>query len=149
MRLRDGEICFSCRSELGLKSKDEDWLKESSLEDIAERREAARADEAAADAQRAYERDMGINNTIKLLGLNLEGLSEEELARGNNESIKYAAERITGSTFATIMTTGILKPNEAFIVEALRSLISQNWILIRQNELLLRQLKELNGHKGE
>lgn len=75
------------------------------------------------------------------LGMDLNSYSIDELRRRNTAAIDQIAATLSGSRFYSIGSALSGKPSEVFQTEMARVQVDQNFILIRQNEEIIRLLK--------
>ena len=81
----------------------------------------------------------------KNLGLDFEGCTIEELRAKNLDSIKNVADLTAGSSLYTLGSLMSGNSDAAHAMIAARTQIDQNFILIRQNEEIIRLLGSLVG----
>lgn len=96
------------------------------------------AKQQARDAQQAaaeYEQ-------LEKVGLNVDQYPAEELRRRNAISIATANRRLIGSGLYSFGSLLQGKGDSAFILEATKAQIEQNWVIIRQNEQIIRLLEQ-------
>jgi len=116
---------------------------------VAEIRKQARKNERRAQKQAEWEESQRIKAaaTLKAAHMNIDELTSDEINRFNASDIYDVYTKMIGSglhTFGGLLIGGE-RSDAAFQLEATKALISQNWILIRQNEQIIRELKKLNG----
>lgn len=77
-------------------------------------------------------------------GIDFESYSTGEIRSRNAKSARDIAGSLAGSKLYSFGSLLSGNANETFMLELLRAQVEQNWILIRQNEEIVRLLKELN-----
>lgn len=77
-------------------------------------------------------------------GMNISEYSNEKLRAENAESIRDVSTALLGSSLYSFGSLLSGNSDQAFLMEMARAQVHQNWILIRQNEEIIRELKELN-----
>lgn len=84
-----------------------------------------------------------LKEIIEKLGLDFQSYDEQQIANENNKNVKQIATDLANAKLATVGAVfGGGNNNFYAIAGYLRAIVSQNWVLIRQNELLLRTLKK-------
>ena len=92
------------------------------------------------DEQKAYHAKL-----LEKFGLNLDSYSDEQIRLKNTENIKNIATDLTGNTAGKIgVAFSMAKVEEQLKISYLSALVEQNWILMRQNEAMLRVLEKLS-----
>lgn len=86
-----------------------------------------------------------INHAAKLekLGLNLDRYDDAELRALNTQDVDQMAATLLGSKFYSFGSLLAGSPSEVFQTEMARVQVSQKMILIRQNEEIIRLLRQL------
>ena len=79
----------------------------------------------------------------KKFGLDFENYSLEEIRNRNISSSKEIASSLAGSKLYSFASLLSRNSNETFALELARAQVEQNFILMRQNEEIIRLLKEL------
>ena len=108
-------------------------------------KEAERAERTAAakESAEAFIRAQGAVNR-DTLGLDFAGYTDEELAERTSQSIDDLAGRLLdrGGFFKRegLYRAGDM-PADKFSAECLGAILEQNWILMQQNEAILRELR--------
>jgi len=80
---------------------------------------------------------------MEQLGINLDSYSMDELRQKNNDAVEQIAATLAGSKFYSVGSMLSGKPSEVFQTEMARVQVEQNFMLIRQNEEIIRLLKGL------
>lgn len=78
-------------------------------------------------------------------GIDFESYSDEEIRTRNAQSAREIAASLAGSKLYSFGSVISSNANEAFIMELLRAQVEQNWILMRQNEEIIRLLKDIKA----
>ena len=117
-------------------------------ERMAKIRKQARKNEEKARKQAAWEKSQRAKAavTLKTAHMNIDELTGEEIDHANASDIEDVYANMIGSglhAFGGILMGGE-RSDAAFQLQATKALIRQNWILIRQNEQIIRELKKLN-----
>jgi hypothetical protein len=93
------------------------------------------------DEQKAYHAKL-----LEKFGLNLDSYTDEQIRAKNTENIKNIATDLGGNTLAKVgMGLSMAKIEEQVKISYLSALVEQNWILMRQNEAILRVLEKLSN----
>jgi len=88
-----------------------------------------------------------IRETFERFGLDIENYDTSKIRKENVKNIKKIAQDIAGkSFFKASMAFSMASADKQATVGYLSAIFNQNWILIRQNELIIRQLKK-NSNK--
>lgn len=91
------------------------------------------------------EKQEQIRRTLEKYGLDLENYSTDEIKKRNVDNLKSIANDIKGNKwFKASMIFSFAKAEEQAKVTYLAALVEQNWILIRQNEIIIKELQSLN-----
>ena len=93
--------------------------------------------EAIAEQQRKEQK------LLEKYGLDLDNYNDVDIRNRNNESIRDINAQLAGSglySFGNLLPGG--NADASFIINLLKSQVQQNWILIRQNEQIIRLLSE-------
>ena len=80
---------------------------------------------------------------LEKFGLDFENYSLEEIRNRNISSSKEIASSLAGSKLYSFGSLLSGNSNETFALELARAQVEQNFILMRQNEEIIRLLKEL------
>lgn len=110
----------------------------SNEEKEARRQEKAR--EALAEQQRKEQK------LLEKYGLDLNNYDDEDIRKRNNASIRDINTQLAGSglySFGNLLPGG--NSDASFIIDLLKAQIQQNWILIRQNEQIIRLLSDVDN----
>jgi hypothetical protein len=84
--------------------------------------------------------------TLEKFGLDLENYSIAEIAKRNVENLRKIASDIRANKwFKAGLALSFAKAHEQATVTYLSALVEQNWILLRQNEIIIRELQKLGG----
>ena len=76
-------------------------------------------------------------------GLDFDNYSLDDIRQKNIESSKQIATSLAGSKLYSFGSLLSGNSNESFMLEMQRAQVEQNFILMRQNEEIIRLLKEL------
>ena len=82
---------------------------------------------------------------MEKFGLDFDSYTEADIRRKNINSAKEIAGSLAGSkmySFGSLLTGSV---NETFSLELARAQVEQNFILMRQNEEIIRLLKKIVG----
>lgn len=90
------------------------------------------------DRRKADEKADRLRALLEKHGLNIEFYSDDELKAFNKNDINNIS--LVNSLFSNSLYRINFSKEDQAKLAYLNSLIDQNWILIRQNELILRQL---------
>ncbi len=75
-------------------------------------------------------------------GLDMEGYDTAEIKKQNSKNLKQIAKDIVGNKwFKAGMALSFASADKQATVGYLSAIVNQNWILIRQNELIIRLLE--------
>jgi len=77
-------------------------------------------------------------------GLNFDNYSNDEMNKRNISSIRAVDSFLYGSTAWSTASLLTLNLNERFLIELAKAQVEQNWILMRQNEQIIRELEKLS-----
>lgn len=80
---------------------------------------------------------------LEKFGLDFENYSLDELRHRNISSSKEIASSLAGSKLYSFGSLLSGNANETFALELARAQVEQNFILMRQNEEIIRLLKEI------
>lgn len=80
---------------------------------------------------------------LEKFGLDFESYSLDEIRRRNISSSKEIASSLAGSKLYSFGSLLSGNSNETFALELARAQVEQNFILMRQNEEIIRLLKEI------
>lgn len=108
----------------------------TSTEDKEARRQE-KAREALAEQQRKEQK------LLEKYGLDLDHYDDDDIRERNSASIRDINANLAGSglySFGNLLPGG--NADASFIINLLKSQVQQNWILIRQNEQIIRLLSE-------
>lgn len=86
-------------------------------------------------------KDEKLYRKMEQLGIDLENYSMEELRQKNSAAVEQIAATLAGSKFYSVGSMLSGKPSEVFQTEMARVQVEQNFIMIRQNEEIIRMLK--------
>lgn len=76
-------------------------------------------------------------------GVDLDSYTDDVLRKKNNESARAIAADLSGSKLYSFGSLLSGDSNETFALEMARAQVEQNFILIRQNEEIIRLLKKI------
>jgi len=95
--------------------------------------------------QIAAEEKEKIRKTLEQYGLNLDDYTADQIKQKNIDNLKKIASDLIGNKwFKAGMALSFASGEEQAKVTYLSALVEQNWILIRQNELIIKELQKLN-----
>src|SRR3989344_9003410 len=101
-------------------------------------------DQKKAEAVKKLKEDQEkIKTALEALGLDFDSYSDEEIKEKNKKSIQLVRAGSINNSIADTFVNASLTSYERLALMRQMDIISQNWILIRQNELLLRKLEKL------
>lgn len=107
------------------------------------------AQEEAQKRQYEYDQQMAqFKAQLNKYGLDFDSYSDEDLQRILMNDIAEVTGSLRGTglyAIGDILTLG--SGDTGMIMTLLQAQISQNWILVRQNEQILRELRKLNGNR--
>ena len=84
--------------------------------------------------------------TLEKYGLDLESYSIQEIEKRNVENLRKIANDLRGNKwFKAGLALSFAKAHEQATVTYLSALVEQNWILLRQNEIIIKELQKLGG----
>lgn len=84
-----------------------------------------------------------IRDTFDKYGLDIENYDELRIREENKKNLlQIASDIVANSLFKAGMALSFARAEEQAKVGYLSALVSQNWIIIRQNELILKKLGE-------
>lgn len=82
-----------------------------------------------------------IRDMLDKYGLNMESYDDRDIKEKNANNIRrIAADLVGNGLFKAGMALSFAKAEEQAKVTYLSALVEQNWIIIRQNEAILRKL---------
>lgn len=85
-----------------------------------------------------------LKETLEKYGLDIENYNEKQIKDENAKNIKQIATDIAGNSwFKAGMSLSFASADKQATVGYLSALVSQNWILLRQNELIIKLLKQI------
>lgn len=85
-----------------------------------------------------------LNNMLEKRGLRIDQYDEKDIRSKNVENIKRINQDLKANgMFKASLALSFAKAEEQAKVSYLSALVEQNWILIRQNEAILRKLDRL------
>jgi len=97
-----------------------------------------------AESKRLEEQQKKINEALKVLGVDFNSASDEELLDSNNKNVLTIRTGMPNNLTSEIIIAAGLKNFERLSLMKLTDITAQNWILIRQNEILTRYLKKIH-----
>ena len=96
------------------------------------------------ELERLREEQRKIKKALQVLGLDFDSYSDEEIKERNKKSFGFIGSNLpldaAGEIFAAVGMNNYQKISLGKFI----TIIQQNWVLIRQNELIIRLLKKLN-----
>ncbi|OJU17555.1 MAG: hypothetical protein BGN88_10950 [Clostridiales bacterium 43-6] len=100
----------------------------------------SKADKAAEKQAQQEAKDKA---AIEKFGLDFDNYTSEDIKLKNFTSLKAIATSLAGSKLYSFGSLLSGNSNEAFALEMARAQIEQNFILMRQNEEIIRLLKKM------
>lgn len=89
-----------------------------------------------------------IREMFEKFGLDIENYNITKIRKKNVENIKKIAQDIAGNRFLKAgMALSMAPADKQATVGYLSAIFNQNWILIRQNELIIRLLEKISINK--
>lgn len=86
-----------------------------------------------------------VTKILEQYGLNLENYSIDDIKKKNVTNLtKIAADLIGNKWFKAGLALSFAKAEEQAKVTYLSALVEQNWILMRQNEIIIKELQKMN-----
>lgn len=82
---------------------------------------------------------------MEKFGLDFDSYTSDEMKKRNVTSLKKISSSLAGSKMYSFGSLLSGNANETFSLELARAQVEQNFILMRQNEEIIRLLKELNS----
>ncbi|HRS06492.1 MAG TPA: hypothetical protein P5065_05570 [Candidatus Ratteibacteria bacterium] len=82
-----------------------------------------------------------LEEILEKYGLNVDKYDTERIKEINKENLKKIGNELIGSKWFELGFALSFSSAETALVTHLRALIEQNWILIRQNEIIIRELQ--------
>lgn len=76
-------------------------------------------------------------------GLDFAGMSDDELLRCNVEDIRDMDAKLAGSGLYSLGSLLTGNADTSFMIDLLKAQIRQQWVIARQNEQIIRLLKDL------
>lgn len=96
-------------------------------------------------AKKAARRDSNIRFIMGAHDLGFDGRTDDELAEDNNDGIYSINADLADNGIYGIGSVSLSNKDNAYLVSLLRALVDQNWVLMRQNEQIIRLLREHDG----
>lgn len=90
---------------------------------------------------RQEKQDAKDHSALEKFGVDLDSYSDEELRNRNAQSARDISTALAGSKLYSFGSLLSDNANETFLMEMARAQVEQNFILIRQNEEIIRLLK--------
>jgi hypothetical protein len=82
--------------------------------------------------------------TLEKYGLNLDAYSTEDIKKKNVLNLQKIARDLLGNNFFKAgLALSFAKASEQATVTYLSALVEQNWILVRQNEIVIKELQRI------
>ena len=91
------------------------------------------------------EKQKEIKKTLEKYGLDLENYTIQDIVKKNRDNLRNIASELVAIGFHKVSVNLSLKSEEKAKISYLSVLSEQNWILIRQNEIIIKQLQQLNN----
>lgn len=86
-----------------------------------------------------------IHKTLERYGLDLENYSVDDVHKKNTANLQRIAQDLMGNKFFKMgMAFSFARAEEQAKVTYLSAMVEQNWILIRQNEIIIKELQALS-----
>ncbi len=105
----------------------------------------AKQEAERAEALKSPEEQQKLKATLNKFGLDIDNYTKQDLDRRNIEAIQKIYKNLTGNKLIEVgMALSFSKAEEQAKVSYLGALVDQNWIIIRQNEAMLRSLEKLS-----
>lgn len=82
-------------------------------------------------------------------GLDFDGMSDDELLASNAEDIRDMDAKLFGSGLYSLGNLLSGNADVSFLINLTKAQIRQQWVLARQNELIIRELRKLNEKEGK
>jgi hypothetical protein len=96
------------------------------------------------DEEIEAERQLKIKKTLEKYGLNLAEYDSHTISEKNVENLSRIGSDLAGNKWLKAgMALSFAKSEEQAKVTYLSAQVEQNWILIRQNEIMIRLLSQL------
>ena len=92
--------------------------------------------------EKALQQEEKQRKVYEKFGLDIAGYSPEQLRQENYRNIQRISTELAGSQWEKLALALKGSAYEGFMLSYMSSLVEQNWILIRQNELILRKLEQ-------
>jgi len=92
-------------------------------------------------------RQQHIKKVLDVLGADLDSYSEEDIKEKNFKDFEVLAESLGPETFGKVLSSVNMSNYERLMLTDLNTLMRQNMVTIRQNELIIRLLKEIAKQK--
>jgi hypothetical protein len=84
-----------------------------------------------------------LKETFKKCGLDIDNYTDDEIRIENANNLKQIAKDVVGNSwFKAGMALSFASADKQATVGYLSAIFNQNWILIRQNELIIRLLQK-------
>lgn len=84
-----------------------------------------------------------IKEALLAFGVDFDSVSDDQLKERNKKDVLCVRAGMTQNLMAEVIVNASLKNYERLSIMRLMDIMSQNWILIRQNELLIRKLDKI------
>jgi len=84
-----------------------------------------------------------IKNALQVLGVDLDTYSEDEIREKNKMDFAVIAKTLNLDTAGKVLSAINMSNYERIALSNHDTFMRQNWILIRQNELIVRILKDI------
>lgn len=94
-------------------------------------------------AEKRAKQEVKDKAALEKFGLDFDSYAENDLRRRNINSAKEIAGSLAGSKLYSFGSLLSGSANETFSLELARAQVEQNFILIRQNEEIIRLLKKI------
>lgn len=95
------------------------------------------------EAKKLEKRKEEIREALTALGLDFENSTDDELRNSNNEWVAIVRANMPKNIVSEAIVNASLQPFERLSLIRLDDIVAQNWIQIRQNELITRYLKKI------
>lgn len=110
---------------------------------LRDRLQKAKEQAEIAKTARANSKVERAEHILDKAGLNVTEYSDDELKLLNAKTIRHVQQELVGKGFIKAGMSIGLEIKERAKIGYLSALVDQNWVLMRQNELIIRALEKL------
>lgn len=138
----DSETCKFCKTPV-----DDNWRRKEQKriqEDIREKDEKYKAKMQETEKRNKALRESIATPLLRKYGLDIDNYSSSQIKDKNIENIQNIGSELAGSGWIKSGLALSFQPYERQSLGYLSVLMEQNWILVRQNELIIRLLEKNN-----